>query len=351
MLRVDWTHVSRRASGIERLTTELFRPDSLIPLDVALTKSGPGRVNIFFAQQIRLPLSAILKRSDVFVFPGFPPSPIFALCGKRTVLYVHDVFLITRKNDLNLVGKLYLAPQFRLALKCLRYFFVNSETTERSLRALCSKDAQILLYRPPVRNVFGLSPSDSLGRPRGKTTLRAVAIGTIEPRKNFIAAAKISSALGMRFGCVELHIVGRAGWGFDKAELEKLPGVVMHGPLADAQVREVVRASDIYICSSHDEGLGLPLLEVQHGGLPVAAPDRPIFREVLGASGIFIDPDAPEKAAAIIADAMTSDWRCRFAAAASANLRRWDDLVKDDGQRVVSFLEKLLFECADDEER
>ena len=75
-----------------------------------------------------------------------------------------------------------------------------------------------------------------------------------------------------------------------------------------------------------DEGLGLPLLEAQYGGgLPVTslrmAPA--IFREVLGVSGIFIDPADPVAAATRI-EAVLSErhWRSRYVACATQNLER-----------------------------
>ena len=62
----------------------------------------------------------------------------------------------------------------------------------------------------------------------------------------------------------------------------------------------MLQGADLFICTSHDEGLGLPLLEAQYGGLPVVAPDAAIFHEVLGVSGIFVDPADPVAAATTI---------------------------------------------------
>ena len=102
------------------------------------------------------------------------------------------------------------------------------------------------------------------------SSLQVVAIGTIEPRKNFRAAVEICTAIAGRLSVpVHLHIVGRVGWGTDAAWLSQQPNVTLHGPLGDHEVRSIIEASDFLICTSRDEGLGLPLLEVQHAGLPV----------------------------------------------------------------------------------
>ena len=344
ILRIDYTHVGRRATGIERITRELFNTSVLSGFKVKNFTSPKGRIFVLLAQMIALPLCLLFHPDDVFIFSGFPPSPIVGLARERCVAYIHDLFLLTRRRDLNVIGKLYLAPLFAFAIKRLRYFFVNSESTGRALRAVCRRDAQIMLYRPRIRNVFNLSIGNRNERPFDPAVLRLVAIGTVEPRKNFLAAANICAALArQRGGPVELNIIGRFGWGSDWNSLEKFSNVKLHGSLSDGDVRELIEAADIFICSSHDEGLGLPLLEVQHGGLPTVAPDGEVFREVLGTAGIFVDPRDPELAASLIMRACSgTSWRQRHAEAAVANLRRWNNLAAADHDQVLSFLRQLL---------
>lgn len=344
ILRIDCTHVGRRATGIERITRELFNASVLSDVQVKNFTSPKGRIFVLLAQMIALPLCLLSRPNDVFIFSGFPPSPIVGLARERCVAYIHDLFLLTRRRDLNVVGKFYLAPLFAFAVKRLKYFFVNSETTGRALRAVCRRDAQIMVYRPRIRNVFNLSVGNRSERAIDPTILRLVAIGTVEPRKNFLAAANICAALArQRGGPVELNIVGRFGWGSDWSSLEKLSNVKLHGSLSDLDARALIETADIFICTSHDEGLGLPLLEVQHGGLPTVAPDAEVFREVLGTAGIFVDPRDPELSASIIIKACSgTSWRQRHADAAVANLRRWNNLAAVDHTQVLSFLKQLL---------
>jgi glycosyltransferase involved in cell wall biosynthesis len=100
--------------------------------------------------------------------------------------------------------------------------------------------------------------------------------------------------------------------------------------------------ADIFICTSHDEGLGLPLLEAQYGGLPIVAPDASIFHEVLGVSGIFVDPSDPATAAARIEAILSQpQWRSRYVAHATQNLRRWNTLATADRDAVISLIDRL----------
>jgi glycosyltransferase involved in cell wall biosynthesis len=344
-LQIDQTHLGRRATGIERITCELFNPVALSSLPVDYVVARPVRVGIVMAQNVTMPLRALRRYNDVFVFPGFPPSPYFSIARRdRTVLYVHDVFLLTRRQDFNFAGKFYLAPLFALAVRSLSYFFVNSDHTASNLRQFCKPEAKIISYRPSVRNVFGVKVGHRAKRSARPSSLQVVAIGTIEPRKNFRAAVQICTAIAGRLGVpVHLHIVGRMGWGTDAAWLSQQPNVTLHGPLGDHEVRSIIEASDFLISTSRDEGLGLPMLEVQHCGLPVIAPDQPIFREVLGESGILINPDNPAEAAEAVAAACEErDWRASRARMAIANVTRWNDLAGGDQTRVRAFLEAML---------
>ena len=343
-LIVDRTHMGRRASGLERITRDLFSEEALAPLNVVGADAGVSRGAIVVGQMLRNPARAITQPKTLWAFPGYPPAPLFSLAlRERTVFYVHDLFLITRSADLNRAARLYMAPLFRLALRRLRYFLTNSQTTAAALRAHVRPEASIRTYRPRIANVFGLTPQQFT--PNGHDRpLRLGAVGTLEPRKNFQAAAAIRTALAERLGRpVELHIIGRPGWGDDHAALAQEEGLHLHGFLADEAARAVIKSFDLYLCTSHDEGLGLPLLEVQYAGLPVIAPDQPVFWEVLDRSGLFIDPRDPPAAAAQIAALLERpDWRTSARQAALANTARWNEAADRDRSETIALLTALL---------
>jgi glycosyltransferase involved in cell wall biosynthesis len=281
--------------------------------------------------------------SSILLCPGFPPSPLLQPFSSRVLPYIHDDFLLSRRAELNRRARLYMAAPFRLALQHYPHFLANSDHTRRKLGTHCRPDAEITLYRPPVRNVFDLHPDGRAERSARPSQLRMVALGTVEPRKNFVAAANIISALRVRgFPDATLDIVGRQGWGNDWATLKTMPGVTLHGYQPGARVRQLLDDADIFICTSHDEGLGLPLLEVQYGGLPVVAPDAPIFIEVLGRSGIFIDPSRPVAAAEQLAEIVTRpDWRSCHVALARENLPRWNSSAAADHSAVIDLIARL----------
>jgi glycosyltransferase involved in cell wall biosynthesis len=339
-LFVDLTHLGRHVTGLERISIDLFEKASFDGFTVVPVRSR-GQIGMIVMQQIWLPLLAVLNPHAMFAFPGFPPSPLFALARSRTVLYVHDLFLITRKADLSLKARLYMRWPFAFAIRHLQHFLVNSEKTAAELRAHCPASANIVLYRPDVKNVFGLETRSSAHALSPDRPLRMVTLGTVEPRKNYRAAIAIRDALE-RLGHTkaELHIIGRPGWGDDAEALARAPGVVMRGYLSLTEAKAAIETADLYLCTSHDEGLGLPLLEVQYSGIPVVAPDAPVFHEVLGQSAIFIDPAQPEAAAQRIDQVLRGKAEAGSIAAA-ANLERWSGLAHGDRRAVANMFRSL----------
>jgi len=338
---VDNTHLGRHVTGLERVTLELFSAAALAPLKV-VPVTARGIRQMLTKQTLGLPMR-LAASSSFLLCPGFPPSPLLRPFASRVLPYIHDDFLITRRTELNMRARLYMAGPFGLALRHYPRFLANSSDTMRRLAAHCRSDAEVTLYRPSVRNVFALSSWTRAERSVQPHPLRMIALGTVEPRKNFGAAAEILSALRMRgFPGATLDIIGRQGWGNDWKALEQQPGVTLHGYQTTDRVHQLLDAADVFICTSHDEGLGLPLLEAQYGGLPIIASDAAIFREVLGESGIYIDTANPASAAARISAALsTQDWRARHVALAARNLARWNDLARSDRETVVSLIARL----------
>lgn len=334
---LDLTHLGRHVTGIERIAIELFEKTEFADADVRPVRAN-GTLAMVFMQQIWLPLLAAFNPGAAFVFPGFPPAPWFVLCRHRVVWYVHDLFLMTRPGELSTKAKLYMTWPFRFAVQRLTFFFVNSQKTADELEPFARDDAVITLYRPKVENVFDVSAGVRATRPAVPKPLKLVSLGTVEPRKNYAYAVAIRDALEKNgLGDVELHIIGRAGWGDARAQVEHRDNVIVHGYLSSEDVRRVLQDSDIYLCTSFDEGLGLPLLEAQYAGLPVVAPDAKVFHEVLGESGHFIPLNDLPTAASIIGNVLkSSEWRRETTQRSLANPARWNALATGDATHAHS---------------
>ena len=333
---LDQTHVRGHVTGIERVALDQFTP-AMLGREVRPLRSQ-GIPGMMLAQQVGLPLLAARKRDAQFVMAGFPPGPLMAPFSKRCILCVYDTFLLDRPQDLAWKSRLYMAPAFRFAMRWGRRFLVISRQTGADLRRHCADDALVALLRPAVRDVFGLEGLPGPADYRPGAPLRMLAIGTIEPRKDYPAAIALAAALNRAGVPAELHVVGRLGWGRHAFLDDPPPFLTWHGYVGDAALRALAGSAHLLLSTSKAEGLGLPLLEVQHGGLPVVAPDDAVFREVLGQSGLLIRPDDPERAAAALIQAVRSGRLAQAAAGARANVARWNHLALSDAEAFRAYL-------------
>ena len=139
-----------------------------------------------------------------------------------------------------------------------------------------------------------------------------------------------------------LDVIGRFGWGDETEKLKAAPHVTLHGYLEPDAARALIGAAHILISTSKDEGLGLTLLEAQHAGLEVVATDMPVFREVLGDSGLLVDPARPEAAAASVLALLAGSDPGERATRALDNVARWNTAAERDRADVIARLAAKL---------
>ena len=98
--------------------------------------------------------------------------------------------------------------------------------------------------------------------------------------------------------------------------------VVFLGNRSD--IPELLKASDIFIQSSHWEGFGLSTAEAMAAGLPVIASRLPGLKDVVGDAGILFTPGDEGDLASAIIGLNDSEKRLRMGALASARASRFD---------------------------
>lgn len=127
-----------------------------------------------------------------------------------------------------------------------------------------------------------------------------VAIGTIEPRKNYALLLGVWEELARALpqGTVpKLHLVGKRGWEsrlfFDRLDRSKGVGgaIVEHNALPDGEVVGMLAGAKALLAPSRAEGFGLPVAEAALLGVPVIASDLAVTREILGGYPTYIHAD------------------------------------------------------------
>jgi len=115
-------------------------------------------------------------------------------------------------------------------------------------------------------------------------------VGTIEARKNIETLLKSITYLNNEKGVSKkLVLVGRKGKSFDKLSFSK--NVVWTDYVSDEDLIYLYNVASCFVYPSLYEGFGLPVLEAMACGCPVIASNTSSLPEVVGDSGILINPD------------------------------------------------------------
>ena len=296
---LDQTHLRGHVTGIERVALDLFAPDALGPHEVR-----PRRQRVAARHDRRAagrPAAArcCATATRCSSSPAFPrarsaPSRRSAASSTSTTPSCS-----TRPEDLSLEEPALHGPSFALALRWCPTCLVNTRTTGEAVRAVCADDALVALLRPAVRDVFGLAGLPGPAAYDAGTPLRLLAIGTIEPRKDYPAALALTAALNRAGVPAELHLVGPGRLGPPRLPATtRPPSCTWHGYLGDAALRGARRRAATS-CSRprRRRGSACRCWRSSTAACRLSRRTTPVFREVLGASGLLIHPADPEGAA------------------------------------------------------
>jgi glycosyltransferase involved in cell wall biosynthesis len=141
-----------------------------------------------------------------------------------------------------------------------------------------------------------------------------VAIGTLEPRKNFAHLVGAFGELAARHADVRLVIAGHDGPARPEIEaaIARLPPgtrerVVLAGGVSDAGRRALLENATLLAYPSIYEGFGFPVLEAMTAGVPVVAARAGAIPEVAGDAALLFEPTNEQNLADEMDRVMTDD--------------------------------------------
>lgn len=143
----------------------------------------------------------------------------------------------------------------------------------------------------------GPCPPDSAEASRADGAPFLLAIGTIEPRKDYPSLLRAFGLVARLDPDLRLVIVGQPGWGEQAfAEtLAQLPKEVCaridrRGFVDERERQVLLRGASVLVYPSVYEGFGLPPLEAMVAGVPVVATTAGSLPEILGDAALLVEP-------------------------------------------------------------
>jgi glycosyltransferase involved in cell wall biosynthesis len=104
------------------------------------------------------------------------------------------------------------------------------------------------------------------------------------------------------------------------------------GAMASADVAAQFARSTVFVSLALYEPFGLAVLEAAQAGCALVLSDIPTFREIWADAAVFVDPRAPDEAAARIGELLAdADKAARWGAKARAHARRYTTAAMTDG--------------------
>ena len=214
----------------------------------------------------------------------------------RAIVTVHDLGFKRFPAAHPLAQRAYLDATTRYSQARADLIFADSQATAADLGAF---------YGTPARKIRVVYPGiDQTGSPPRAQDVAAVRakfqlprryflfLGTLQPRKNI---ARIVAAF-TRWGATNneyetaLVLAGARGWLFEEAWLKGSRRVILTGYISEADKAALLAGAIALVFPSLYEGFGFPALEAMAAGAPVIASKTSSLGEIVGGSGILVDP-------------------------------------------------------------
>lgn len=271
---------------------------------------GPGRASVLARELAWYPFAlSALGGVDVLHCPTYygPLRPRVPL-----VVTVHDLAVLRHPDAFPRWTRTFVPRFVPRVLRAATRVIAVSEFTRTELRdVLRVPDEKIRVVPNGVEDVFRAGGPTAEGE-------YALAVGTLEPRKNLARVAEAARSAGL-----ELRAVGAAGWG----EVA-LDGVTWLGRVRDEELARLYRGARVVVYPSLYEGFGIPVLEAMACGAPVVTSVGGATEEVAGGAGVLVDPLDPAAIAAGIEDAVARRDELHVRGLERARAFTWDETAR-----------------------
>ena len=228
------------------------------------------------------------------------PSNTGPLALRNQVVTIHDVVPLDHPEWLNrrfAAWYRYLIP--RLARRVRQVIAVSDFTRQRLIAHSGIGADKITVIHSGVDARFQPQSPQAIAAARASLQLPpgryVLAVGSLEPRKNLgrllQAWAQLLPQLPPDLWLVLAGAKGKSLVFADVPELRQLPERVhLSGYVPDELLPTLYAGAEIFVYPSVYEGFGLPPLEAMACGTPVIIGNRASLPEVVGDSGMLVDP-------------------------------------------------------------
>jgi len=234
---------------------------------------------------------------QIFFNNYLPPGTV----GK-TLLMVHDMAVFAYPETLSWRTKYMLGMTLRKSTKRADHLLTVSEFSKSEMVSYLSLEPEQITLVPNgvdfsrFHTGYTKERIQDVAKKLGLAGDYFLYLGTLEPRKNIPRLIEAYALLQKKLEKVpKLVLAGRKGWLyesiFDRVKalgLEK--DVVFAGYVSNEDTPPLMAGAKAFVFPSLYEGFGMPPLEAMACGTPVIVANTASLPEVVGESGLYVDP-------------------------------------------------------------
>lgn len=253
-------------------------------------------------------LNKEINKCDLYYSTYFPVPEVIRLNKKLKKVYtIHDLIPIIHPEYFSSPFNQKLVQEVVDNIESENYVICVSESTKNDLlkyRTDLNPNRVVVALLAAANHFYHISDEEQINKIKGKYNIPfnskyLLSVCTIEPRKNLktiLASFKIILQES-KIKDLVLVLTGSPGWGSEVfiQEINELnekynDSIILTGFVTDADLSALYSSAYAFIYVPLYEGFGLPPLEAMQCGTPVISSNSSSLPEVIGDSGIMIDP-------------------------------------------------------------
>jgi len=293
---------------------------------IQLPFRGNRIIRLLF-QTVVMPFLVALNRPKVYVSTSI--FPMYLLSCRRMCVIL-DLLLLHYPESYKALDRLLRRCLLHLSVGSAHGIVTISQTSAQDIRERLTLRRETPIY---VVNVAADSFSqlsqepesrhivERLGLTPGGYVFSVLGGGAYKNPHRLIEG--FQSLVDQTGAKLDLVIVGDA---CRRLKMESVPPFVKAlGVVTDASLVALYCQAALFVFPSLFEGFGIPVIEAQRFGVPVACSNLDVFREVAGPGGaLFFDPYSVKSISDALYEALSNDTlRGELRAAGRANIRRF----------------------------
>lgn len=352
MIVVNCRYLTQRTTGVQRFAERVTRELTALRDDIVLV-APPGElrqthVSVLPVRQVgslrghaweQVDLPVILRRD-------YPGGLLLSLANtgpawyRNQAIVHHDVTYRRYPESYSRSFRVAYRLLGRTLLPRARQIVTVSEFSRHEIAETYAIDRRRIAVIPnAVDERFVIDPD----RRAAASPRYLLAVSSPSEHKNFDRLIRAFREVRKQHPELELRIVGAAASTLTRtlSGVDEGPGVTFLGRLDDAALIRQYQGALAFVFPSLYEGFGLPPLEAQSCGVPVAASDIPPCREVLKDTACYFDPrDESSIASALVSVCNDRTLRDALTASAAANVERFS--WRSSSKRLSDLLDDML---------